>query len=303
MIDLTTLTIASALAAGDGSQAGAPTASTATATSTPLPEAPEPFRLALTLDAWLPRLSGHFTDGGPARDAKVDIRDPDLRGSEPTFAGELSVAFDRYDVSLRGFAFSTEGSGPATSAFSLDGVAIAAGAPFSSSFSWWSAGIEVAYDLWRPLAERPTPWSEPQAGWTPPSNGTDFAILGLVSADLSAIERALTNEATGSGSDAKESFVSVEAGLGFRLGFDAPSGTPVVRRVEIGAKAAAGLTMPMGDGDFGGAARIEAGLTAWFCAEGAATIGYRLVGGSFDGDEMSLDGSLQGLFAGVRIAF
>jgi len=292
MTDLTSLALLSALAAtGDSDEA------------TARPTDPAPFRLVLELDGWFPRLEGEFTDGGPAGDAKVDVRDPDLHASEPTFAGALSIGFDRLAVSLRGFSFSTEGTGPAAVPFTLGGVAVAAGAPFTSEFSWWSAGIEVAYDVWRPLDERPTPWSEPRAGWTPPANGTDFAILGLVSADLSGLSRELTDVASGLSNDANDAFVSIEAGLGIRLAFDVPSGVPVFRRIEFGVEGTGGLTVPLGDGDFGGAARVEAAITSWFCAEGAVTLGYRLVGGGFDGEEMGLEGSLQGLFAGVRLAF
>lgn len=261
------------------------------------------FRLALELDAWFPRLEGDFTDGGPARDAEVDVRSPDLHASEASFAGALAIVRERLAISLRGFSFSTEGSGPAAAAFELGGVPVAAGDAFASDFAWWSAGVEVAYDFWKPLDERPTPWSARRDGWTAPANGTDFAILGLVSADLSGLSRTISNLSTGLATDANESFVALEAGLGMRLGFDTSSRIPVVRRVEFAAKAAGGVELPMGGGDLGSAARVEASLTAWFCHEGAATFGYRLVGGSFDGEDMALDGSLQGLFAGIRIAF
>ena len=48
--------------------------------------------------------------------------------------------------------------------FGGDGSGVGAGDAFDSSFSWWSAGAEVRYDLYTPLAERAYAWSEPRAG-------------------------------------------------------------------------------------------------------------------------------------------
>ena len=76
-----------------------------------------------------------------------------------------------------------------------------------------------------------------------------------------------------------------------------------MRRASITGLASYGLALPVSGGDLGSAVRIEAELRAWFCDEGSVSIGYRLVGVDLDGEDMSLDGSLQGLFAGIAIEF
>lgn len=251
-----------------------------------------PFRLELALDAWFPRLAGNFTDGG----ARIDVDTPDLHGSEASFAGALALHRDRLEVSLRGFAFSTEGGGTADAAFTLGGVTVAGGDAFSSEFSWWNAGAQVAYDAWRPLAG-----VDGATGAGP--RRTDFSLFVLGAADIMGLSRTIANATTAAATDADESLLALSLGGGFRLAFDTPSSFPIVRRASISGLASYGLALPVSGGDLGSAVRIEAELRAWFCDEGSVSIGYRLVGVDLDGEDMSLDGSLQGLFAGIAIEF
>lgn len=257
------------------------------------------FHLSLSLEAWLPRLAGDFTDGP----AKVDASVVDLHDQEMTFAGTLNLTRDRLNVSLRGFAFSTDGGGVATDSFTLGGVTVSSGDDFNSDFSWWSAGAEIAYDFYRPLAQQPTRWSDARSDWTAPTNGTDFSVLALVSADVESVSRSISDSTTGISSKAIEAFAAIDVGIGFRLAFDTKDSFPIIRRVDLNTKVAVGVTVPFGDGDYGSATRVEAMLSAWFCHEGSVYFGYRLVGGSLDGDEVGFDGSLQGLRAGFTLAF
>ena len=267
--------------------------------TTPVADDAGAFKLSLNLEAWFPRLEGNFTDGP----ADIDVSATDLDDSEPSFAGELGLTRDRLSIALRGFTTATEGRGPAESAFTLGGLSVNAGDALDNSFSWWSAGAVVAYDFYRPLAEQPTRWSDPRAGWTAPANNTDLSVFALVSADVQSMQRELANLASGLSTDANETFAVVNAGLGFRLAFDTKEWFPVVRRVDLGASVAGGAIMPMGGGDFGVGARIEADITFWFCKEGAAYFGYRYIGGSYEGEDFALDGSLQGIRGGIRFEF
>lgn len=267
--------------------------------TTPVADDAGAFKLSLNLEAWFPRLEGNFTDGP----ADIDVSATDLDDSEPSFAGELGLTRDRLSIALRGFTTATEGRGPAESAFTLGGLSVNAGDALDNSFSWWSAGAVVAYDFYRPLAEQPTRWSDPRAGWTAPANNTDLSVFALVSADVQSMQRELANLASGLSTDANETFAVVNAGLGFRLAFDTKEWFPVVRRVDLGASVAGGAILPMGGGDFGFGARIEADITFWFCKEGAAYFGYRYIGGSYEGEDFALDGSLQGIRGGIRFEF
>ena len=257
------------------------------------------FKLSFALEAWFPRLEGNFTDGP----AKVDVSAADLDDSEPSFAGELALTRDRLAVSLRGFSFATEGSGPAETAFTLGGVSFGAGDALDNSMSWWSAGAQVSYDFYRPLAAQTTPWNEPRADWTAPANNTDLSVFALLSADFQGVERELSNMTSGLATDANETFAVVQAGLGFRLAFDTKEWFPLVRRIDLGASVAGGAILPVAGGDLGLGARIEADISFWFCKEGAAYFGYRYLGGTYEGEDMTLEGSLQGIRGGIRFEF
>jgi hypothetical protein len=265
-------------------------------------QADAPFKLVLDLEAWAPRLEGNFEDGSGPDGDEVDVRTPDLHDMELVLTGALTARRGRLGVGIRGFSFSTSGGGTADDAFTLADVGVGAGDAFDSSFSWWSAGAEVRYDLYTPLAERAYAWSEPRAGWKPSANGTELPVFVLVAADIGSIERTIVNRTTGASSDASEAFVTLMAGAGFELSFDAGA-VPFVERVTVGARAEAGLAVPPGDGDLGCAARVEASIAARFRCGTSAYFGYRFLGVSLDGDEVDLDGSLQGLRAGVSFEF
>ena len=244
-----------------------------------------PFRLEVAIDLWLPRLEGDFTDAG----AEVDVRATDLHDSETAPAGSLTLTRGALAVELRGFSFSTEGRGPAGEDYALGGIAVSAGDTVDSAFSWWSAGAEVRYEF-----------LERHRG---ASNGTDFSLFALGSLDVQSVTRDLANETTGDLARAKEGFFVAEVGGGFRLAFDTGGGFPLFRRVEILSKAALGLSLPFGDGEFGGATRIEARFTGWLDERSAVYIGYRLVGASLTGEDLEMTASLQGLRAGFRHEF
>ena len=115
--------------------------------------------------------------------------------------------------------------------------------------------------------------------------------------------RDITDLTTAETTTADEAFVVAEIGGGFRLAFDTKSGFPLFRRAAVSGKAAVGASIPMSDGDFGGASRIEARFSGWITESAAVYIGYRLVGVSLSGEEMEMTGSLQGLCAGFRYEF
>lgn len=279
---------------GAGSAAADPASASAPAT-----DADSSFRLSFSADAWFPRLEGEFTDGP----ANVDVRSPDLHGSEVAFSGELALTRDRLKVALRGFSFDTAGADAAPEAFNLGGLAVAAGDVVDTSFSWWSAGARVSYDFFRPLAEQSTPWSAPKAGWTKPANNTDLSVFALVSIDVEAMRRSILNVTSGLATNANETFAVVGAGGGFRLSFDTKQRVPVIRGIELSAAITAETVLPMGDGDLGFGMRIETELSVRFCPQGCAYLGYRYAGGGYEGEDMALRGSLQGIRGGVRLEF
>lgn len=244
-----------------------------------------PFRLELALDLWMPRLEGEFNDNG----AKVDVRDVDVHDTEATFAGALRIVRDRIQIELRGFSFGTEGAGTADTAFTLGGVTVGVGDRFDSAFSWWSAGAEISYEMLHPLEGQKT--------------NTDFALFLLGSLDVQSVNRNIANLSVPASTDANEAFFVAEVGGGLRLRFDTGRSFPLCKAMTISAKGAVGASVPLDDGEFGGAARVEAMFTGWFDEHSAIYLGYRLVGVSLTGEEMEMTTSLQGLVAGFRYEF
>lgn len=233
----------------------------------------------------MPRLTGDFTDEG----VLVDVSEVDLHESEAVFAGALTLVHDHLRVGLRGFSFATEGATTADEAFTLGGVTVAAGDHFVSGFSWWSAGAEVSYEIDRPY------WNA--------TNDTDLSLFVLTSLDVHSISRDLGDSTTGQSTSAHEPFFTLNVGGGFRLGFDTKSTFPLLRRIEISGEAAVGAAVPAGDGEIGVSTDVEAQCTGWLSNTAAIYFGYRRVGVSFDGEELSLTASLQGLRAGFRYEF
>lgn len=246
------------------------------------------FELELALDLWMPRLEGAFTDTGAAG-GEVDVRDLDVHDTEAVFAGALRLTRERVQVELRGFSFATEGRGQAVDAFTLGGLTVAAGDTIDSSFSWWTAGAEVSYEAYRPYHDG--------------ANGTHFALFVLGSLDVQSVSRDIRDITSGGVTTAREAFFAAEMGGGFRLAFDAKAGFPLFRRAEIAARAGVGLSVPMDDGELGGATRVEATFTGWLGERLSLYGGYRLMGASLTGEELEMTTSLQGLMAGFRYEF
>lgn len=256
------------------------------------------FRLDFSGEAWRPRLEGSFTDDF----STVDVRDVDLHDPETVFAGELRIARDRLRVAVRGFSFDTRGGGVADASFALDGLAVDAGDAFTSSFSWWKVGAEARYDLYRPLERNPGPFSDAQFV-APPPRGTEFSVFVVGSMEFSDMRRTLANLALDEAQEARESFVSTMAGAGFEVSFATNGAIPGVRAVTVAAQAAGGLALPADDGEIGGVARIEADVAFHLCDGARAYFGYRFDGGTYAGEEMTLEGSLQGLRLGLELRF
>ena len=78
---------------------------------------------------------------------------------------------------------------------------------------------------------------------------------------------------------------------------------PLIRRIDLGSKAAYGAHLAFDGGDGGTGGRIEADIHAHFSEQLSAYFGYRYSGGGFEGEDMTLDGSLQGIRGGVRFEF
>jgi hypothetical protein len=260
--------------------------------------AAEPFRLVLETEAWRPRLEGNFTDDA----SQVDVRVPDLHDPELAFSGELRIERDRLRVAVRGFSFATDGAGVAGEDFALNGFAVDAGDAFRSGFSWWKVGLAARYDLYRPLDRNPGPFSDAQPVAPPPA-GTGFSIFVTGAMEFSDMRRTLEDLADDARQDAREAFVSTYVGAGFEVSFATNGSLPGVRAVSISAQAAGGLALPADDGEIGGVARIEADIALHLCESTRAYFGYRFDGGTYAGEEMTLEGSLQGLRLGLEVRF
>jgi len=256
------------------------------------------WALEFAADAWFPRLVGEITRGGPA----MDTRDLGLSGSEAAFAGELAVRVDRWRLAASGFTFSTSGETNATSAFAFGGIDVGAGDRLATSADWWGVGLDLSYDLWRPLEPRPFPWSDATPGVARPER-VDFSIrpdFGLSYLDFA---QSLEDRTLGQSTDFSGQWLAIRFGADLDATFRTRDLVGFVDRFTIGFGASAGPTVALSGGDTGWIVALEASLAVFFHPNVAARIGYRYLDADLEGDGGTAEVSLQGLFAGLEIAW
>jgi hypothetical protein len=261
------------------------------------------WTLDFAADAWFPRLVGDITRGGAA----IDTRDIGLSGSEVAFAGELGLSFDRWRVAVSGFTFSTDGTAGAASAFEFGGISVAAGDSLATSADWWGVGVDLSYQLWRPLETRPFPWSEP--GPVPANPGpdgrsrVDFAIdpaFGLSYLDFS---QSLTDRTQGLTTEFSGQWLGVRFGADVAADFHVKDLVGFLDTVRLEVGATAGPTAPLSGGSGGWIVDLEAAFVLYATPNVAARLGYRYLDADLEGDSGTASVSLQGLFAGVELTW
>ena len=255
---------------------------------------------------WVPRLTGtaQVGTGGTSFALNTDLAVGDGTAG---VAGEFAVSTGRWRFGGMGFQVSESGSGAAPAAGTFGSVAIAAGDSISGSYSAWMAGGEVAYELWRPLADEPWPWdaagtNRAEATAMVGTNGRPlfdvrFLLLGGVLAFH--YEQDLTSNVTGAtqGFDRTIAAPYGGAGIDVRLGLDGR--VPLVQDVRIYCNAGVGPSIPDAETVW----MVRVGLALMIDENVGAEFGYRLFDFDLVDGPSEVDGGLRGLFGGVSVRF
>lgn len=293
---------APAAAVGDGS-AAAGTRSEAAARVLGVDE-----RVGVTgeFGVWVPRLTGTAQVGTGGTQFELN-QDLGVGEGNAGIAGEFGVWVDRWRFGGMGFAVNGGETQTADVAGTFGGTAIAAGDPITGSFSAWMAGGEVAYVLWRPMADEPWPWSAAGANRDAGAKAMgadgyprfDVRVLLLGGGLAFHYDQQLTNQATGSSStfDRTVACVYGGAGLDVQLGFEGR--VPLLRGVRIYANAGAGPSIP----DFETVWMVRVGFAFLIDDSIGAEFGYRLFDFDLVDGPSEVDGGLRGLFGGVTVRF
>ncbi|MFO0872794.1 MAG: hypothetical protein U0575_02325 [Phycisphaerales bacterium] len=287
--------------------AGATAAPSDSATGAPrdLPELPRPserLHFRFTADAWFPRLDGNTRYGG----ATFDLGDQfDLNNSEAIFDGFAQLNWQRWELSLSGFSFSTNGNAVAGAPFVWGDVSASTGDALQSSFSLDSVAFEVGYALFRPLADQPWPWSERVRNERNTVPGTDdyrgdLSFVPYIGARWFDIDQSLLDAANGDSARYSSNWLAAYAGLRLELSIRMPKQVPFLDRLVISAGGAYGGVFAGGDGSY---LQVRAGLDLYFTPNLALSAGYQLIELNADDDSFTFDGGLQGVWVGATLWF
>jgi len=259
--------------------------------SSPAPAIPEDkssLEFQLTFGAWFPRLGGDVTLGD-GDSISLDL-EPDLGldDSEISPNIELAVRFgEGWQVDASGFDFDTDSDSVFEGTGQFGDLSLDPGDAFSSSFDMTSAAVGVSYWWFRPY-----------------TRGIDNSRVDLwfapgVAVRWVGVDQSL--EIAGEGSeDADGDWLCTTASLDLLFRYDLADSFPIIERLEIAGHADVG---PAFGGDGGFAAHIRATITAFVTDNVGVSFGYRLLEMDVENDDYELSGGLQGLFAGVSIAF
>ncbi|MSR41292.1 MAG: hypothetical protein EXS10_05245 [Phycisphaerales bacterium] len=210
----------------------------------------------------------------------------------------MTIHEGKFHVALQGMSFETSGSGIAAETMSFEGITVNNGDAFTSSFDAWIFGAQVAYDLWEPYA------ADGDAKAAPNSNAFSFVIQGIVALEFVNMSRTISDTTAFDTFEGNDSFLVPSVGAGFDVGFDLGDAVPFAERLEVYTDVLIGGTMPLqSDGGFGMSLNIDAGCRLWCTPHLALSLGYQLIGGSYDGRDIDLTGSLQGIVVGASWRF
>jgi hypothetical protein len=254
----------------------------------------------------VPRLSGSAQVG--AGGTQFDLNTELAVGDDTAgVAGEFAVLSGRWRFGGLGFAVSESGTDSAPAGGTFGGVSIAAGDTISGSYSAWMAGAEVAYTLWRPLADEPWPWdaagtNRAEATSILGSNGRplfDVQLLVLGGALAFHYEQDLTNDTAGGTGTFDRTIAAPYAGAGLDLRIGMDGRVPLVQDLRVYAMAGAGPSIP--DAEIVWMVRV--GFAAMIEPNIGVEFGYRLFDFDLSDGPSQVDAGIRGIFGAVSISF
>ncbi|MEE2973195.1 MAG: hypothetical protein VX672_08715 [Planctomycetota bacterium] len=253
-------------------------------------------RAEATLGVWFPRLEGTVTlgEGGTGLDVGDDLSADD---SETMFNAEVQFEFDRLQVIVGGYRLTAGGNGALRQASLVEGSLLPAGTRVNSTIDVWSISTEVDYAIYTPFRPRRLPWSDPTS--PPPRGDIDLVLQAVGGMRVINLDQRYDFEGYDVVASDRAWFCPY-LGIGCEVDWSTRRAIGFLDRLAFDVTAAFGPAFEGGDSTM----LVRADLTVYVTRNLGLTLGYRLNDWdlSRDGDTFG-EGGLQGLYAGVRLAW
>jgi hypothetical protein len=251
-------------------------------------------RAEVTLGIWFPRLEGQITlgEGGTELDAGDDLS---LDDSDTIFNGEFQIEWDRWQVLVGGYVVDTGGDTVMTRDAIVRGSLVTAGTAVSSRVRAWSIDAEASWAIFTPFRERRMPWSDRRAVEPSPIDLVVQAVGGLRVVNL---DQQYDFETLAPIESDRAWFIPW-LGVGCEIDWSTRYSLGVLDRIVFDMTAGWGPAISGGNSSF----TVRADMTTYITRNVGITLGYRLNDWDLARDGDTFDGGLQGLYAGVRLAW
>ena len=253
-------------------------------------------RADLTLGVWFPRLEGTVTlgEGGTELDVGGDFG---LDDSDTIFNGEFEFEWDRWEVIVGGYVVNIGGDSVLDRDVLVRGSIASAGTAVSSSIKAWSIGAETSWALFTPFRARRTPWSDPVAP-DPGQSEIDLALQAVGGVRVVNLDQQYDFETIGRVGGDRAWFIPW-VGVGCEVDWFTRRSLGIFDHLVFDITAGWGPAISGGNSSF----VVRADLTAYVTRNVGITLGYRLNDWDLARDDDTIDGGLQGLYAGVRMTW
>ena len=252
-------------------------------------------RAEVTLGVWFPRLEGLVTlgAGGTELDVGEDLSADD---SETMFNGEFQFETDRVQVIVGGYVLTAGGNGNLQQDSIVRGTSLAAGTGVDSTVDVWSISGEVDYAIFTPFRSQRLPWSTPVAVDADPI--IDLSLQAVAGMRVLNLKQRYEFEGYGVVSSNRAWFCPY-VGVGCEVDWSTRRSLGFLDRIVFDVTGAWGPALSGGDSTF----LVRADVSVYLTPSFGVTIGYRLNDWNLARDDDGFDGGLQGLYAGVRLAW
>lgn len=253
-------------------------------------------RAEVTLGIWFPRLEGTITlgEGGTELDAGGDFG---LDDSDTIFNGEFQIEWDRWQVLVGGYAVNTGGDAVLARDAIVRGSLVPAGTAVSSSVRAWSIDAEASWAVFTPFRDRRTPWSD-RVVLDGDHRAIDLVVQAVGGVRVVNLDQQYDFETIGRVGSDRAWFIPW-VGVGCEVDWSTRHTLGILDRVVFDMTAGWGPALSGGNSSF----TVRADMTTYLTRNIGITLGYRLNDWDLARDGDTFDGGLQGLYAGVRLAW
>ena len=251
-------------------------------------------RAEVTLGIWFPRLEGLVTlgEGGTELDAGDDLS---LDDSDTIFNGEFQVEWDRWQVLVGGYVVNTGGDAVLARDAVVRGTIVNAGTAVASRVRAWSIDAEASWAVFTPFRDRRTPWSDRT---TPTPSAIDLVLQAVAGVRVVNLDQRY-DFATLAPIQSDHAWFIPWIGVGCEVDWSTRHSLGMLDRIVFDLTAGWGPAISGGNSSF----TVRADMTTYLTPNVGITLGYRLNDWDLARDGDTFNGGLQGLYAGVRLAW